>query len=82
MKDLLNGGGPNVDTAEAHRRWQYLVRLFFLGVNRENGTIQILPEPGALLDQGHLTMQVWTMLQGMFIEHVNEQMKNQTAKVH
>jgi hypothetical protein len=69
---MLQSGSPTVDTEDYHKRWGYLVRLLMAGLNRENGTIQSLPESGALLDQGHLAMQAVGIVQAMFIEHVNK----------
>lgn len=71
MRDVLTGGATE-DTQEYHQRWGYVVQLFMLGVNRENGTIQTLPAGPVLLEQGHLTMQAWGVMQDMLIAHLNE----------
>lgn len=69
--DVLQGGGPTTDTESYHKRWGYVVNLFMAGLDRENGTIRSLPESGGLLDQGHLTMQAFSIVQAMFIDHAN-----------
>jgi hypothetical protein len=72
MRDFLAGGGPGRDTLEDHRRWGYLARLFFLGVNRENGTIQHLPFDGALMDQPSKVLAAFELMQGVFMEHLKK----------
>lgn len=72
MRDFLSGGNATGDTIEYHRRWGYLARLFFMGVNRENGTIQHLPTRGGLLEQPARVMSVFEVMQGCFMEHVNK----------
>jgi len=71
MRDFLGGGAPGPDTAEYHGRWGYMARLFFMGINRENGTLQHLPYPGSLLQQPAKTLSVFEVMQGCFMEHVN-----------
>ncbi len=73
-------GGATEDTAPNHAKWGNLVGILMAGLNRENGTIQSLPESGALLEQGHLAMQAFSVIQAVFIEHVNEANKPKGLK--
>jgi hypothetical protein len=72
MLDFLSGGGPSDDTRAAHSRWGYIAKLFLMCVNKENGTLAILPEAGGLLDQPARTMSVFELMQGIFLERVNQ----------
>lgn len=72
MRDFLLGGHATADTAEYHKRWGYLARLFFMGVNRENGTMQHLPARGGLFDQPSKVLSVFEVMQGCFMEHINK----------
>lgn len=77
MMDFLGGGGANPDTAAMHRRWGYLARLFFMSIDKENGSLIHLPCDGPMLVQPARTLGVFELMQNIFVEHINKM-----AKVH
>ena len=64
-----SGGGylPS-EVREFVPRWGMLVSAFSGAVNPMSGAIQHLPCDGAYLDQPCKTMEVWRLLQGIWIE--------------
>jgi hypothetical protein len=75
MADFLMGGGAGPDTAEMHRRWGYLARLFFMSADKEHGSLVHLPCGGPLLGQPAKTLAVFELMQNIFVEHVNKMAK-------
>lgn len=79
FKDIL-GGGISKDTVDYFRKWSAVIIAFFRCVNRENGSYIMMPFAGAPMDQGFITMNVFDMLQGLYIEHLNEEIKKASRK--
>jgi hypothetical protein len=75
MRDFLLGGGAGPDTISMHRRWGYLARLFFISIDKENGSLIHLPSAGPLLDQPAKTLGIFELMQNIFVEHINKMAK-------
>lgn len=52
--------------------WAVVVQAFLGAVNRENGTLVHLPYAGGVLEQPYKTMQVFSLLQSIFIEEIEK----------
>jgi len=76
MRDFLAGGGPSRDTMDMHKKWSYLARLFFMSVDKENGSLLHLPYDVGVLEQPARTMSVFELMQNIFVEHLNKLMRD------
>jgi hypothetical protein len=61
---------------EAKKKWGYLIEMFLVSVNRENGSIQHLPMEGGLFHQPSRTMEVFRFLQDKFIRRINKKIND------
>lgn len=74
-RTIIHGEIVTRPVEEAVHKWQGLVRLFLLVVDRDNGQLGALPYSGGLLDQPWKTMQAFELLQVVFCEKLAEEMK-------
>jgi hypothetical protein len=80
---IFDGGYFPPSLLEAKKKWGYLIEMFLVSVNRENGSIQHLPMDSGrfcgLFHQPSRTMKVFRFLQDKFIRRINKKI-NEISK--
>ncbi len=74
MRDFLLGGRSS-DTVEMHLKWGYMARLFFMSVDKENGSLLHFPYDVGALQQPAKTLAVFELMQNIFVDRLNEMAK-------
>ena len=65
---MFRGGYIPSDLQGLVPRWGMLISAFVAAVNPMSGALQHLPCAGGYLDQPCKTMDLWRLLQGVYIE--------------
>lgn len=70
---MLSGGRITKDLEPYAVKWGMMIRQFLLCVNHENATIEHLPYEGGIMEQPYKTMQVFELLQSLFIKQIRKE---------
>lgn len=54
--------------------------MFLSAVDRETGSLLHLPRSGGIMDQPYREMQVFSYMQGLFVEAINDHIKKLKGK--
>lgn len=70
---LFSGGRITKELEPYALKWGIIIRVFLMCVNHENATIEHLPYSGGIMEQPYKTMQVFELLQTLFIKQINKE---------
>lgn len=72
---IICGEVPTSVTREPVKRWSAMIQAFLDCVDRKTGSLLHFPFSGGRFEQPSKTMMVFEVLQGVFIEMVNDQIR-------
>lgn len=71
---LFNGGDVSAENEiyKLYLKWSWWFDLFFMCIDRENGSWLRLPDGNNSIKQGYKTMQILNYIQSLYIKKLSE----------